>query len=259
MKRLIAGILLVLLLAGMLGCSKTSESIQTMVPTTTVASVSGGKGVPAPVVITQVPAPTINIPRPTPAPTTAVPPASGTVSYSELSSATDRMIIRNGTMQLVVMDVTAAMGQITNLANTYGGFVVNSNVQENQNRLYGNISIRVLSERFNDALAALRAMAVDVRSESTSGQDVTEEYTDLSAKLRNLQAAETQLLKLMEQAGKVTEILEVQKELVQTRGEIEQTKGRMQYLEQSSDLAFIQVTLEQSKLHRLRRLFTIQL
>ncbi len=158
------------------------------------------------------------------------------------------MIIRNGAMQLVVLDVTAVMGQITNLASTYGGFVVNSNVQENQNRLYGNISIRVLSGRFNDALAALRAMAVDVRSESTSGQDVTEEYTDLSAKLRNLQAAETQLLKLMEQAGKVTEILEVQKELVRTRGEIEQTKGRMQYLEQSSDLAFIQVTLEQSKL-----------
>jgi molybdopterin converting factor small subunit len=151
-------------------------------------------------------------------------------------------------MQLVVTDVTEALKQITNLAGTYGGFVVNSNVQENQNRLYGNISIRVLSERFNDALAALRAMAVDVRSESTSGQDVTEEYTDLSAKLRNLQAAETQLLKLMEQAGKVTEILEVQKELVQTRGEIEQTKGRMQYLEKSSDLAFIQVTLEQSKL-----------
>jgi hypothetical protein len=144
--------------------------------------------------------------------------------------------------------VNAAMAQITSLAGTYGGFVVNSNVQENQNRLVGTISIRVLSEHFNDVLTALRAMAVEVRSESTSGQDVTEEYTDLTAKLRNLEAAEAQLLKLMEQAGQVTDILEVQRELVKTRGEIEQTKGRMQYLEQSSDLAFIQVTLEQSKL-----------
>ena len=242
MKRLIAGILLVILLAGMVACSKASENIPppaTRPDSTTVASASPGKGVPAPV---------INIPRPTPAPTTAVPPTSGTASYGEISAASDRMIIRNGAMQLVVMDVNAVMGQITNLAASYGGFVVNSNVQENQNRLYGNISIRVLSGRFSDALAALRALAVDVKSESTSGQDVTEEYTDLSAKLRNLQAAEAQLLKLMEQAGKVTEILEVQKELVRTRGEIEQTKGRMQYLEQSSDLAFIQVTLEQSKL-----------
>jgi hypothetical protein len=158
------------------------------------------------------------------------------------------MIIRNGAMQLVVTDVNDALKQITKLAGDYGGFVVNSSVQENQSRLYGNISIRVLSDRFNDTLAALRAMAVDVKSETTSGQDVTEEYTDLDSNLRNLQAAEAQLLKLMEQAGKVTEILEVQKELVSTRGQIEQIKGRMQYLQQSSDLALIQVNLEQSKL-----------
>jgi molybdopterin converting factor small subunit len=104
------------------------------------------------------------------------------------------------------------------------------------------------SARFNDALAALRGMAVDVKSESTSGQDVTEQYTDLDAQLRNLQASETQLLKLMDQAGKVADVLAVQQELVKTRGQIEQIMGRMQYLKQSSTLAFIQVTLEQSKL-----------
>ncbi len=234
MKRLIAGILLVILLAGTVACSQTSESVRTAVPTTTGPSSMGG-GVPAPAVI--------------PAPTTITVPSADSVYYSAEQSATiERMIIRNGSMQLVVDDVNAAMAQITSLAGTYGGFVVNSNVQENQNRMYGNISIRVLSEHFDDTLAALRAMSVEVRSESTSGQDVTEEYTDLSAKLRNLEAAETQLLKLLDKAGEVTDILEVQRELVKTRGEIEQTKGRMQYLEQSSDLAFIQVTLEQSKL-----------
>jgi hypothetical protein len=234
MRKIVLGVLLVILLAGTFACSQASESVRTMVPATTTTAYAG-KGVPAPVVV--------------PAPTTA-PMASNDSSYynASQSAATDRMIIRNGYLQLVVDDVNAAMAQITSLAGTYGGFVVNSNVQENQNRLVGTISIRVLSEHFNDVLTALRAMAVEVRSESTSGQDVTEEYTDLTAKLRNLEAAEAQLLKLMEQAGQVTDILEVQRELVKTRGEIEQTKGRMQYLEQSSDLAFIQVTLEQSKL-----------
>jgi hypothetical protein len=244
MKRLIFGLLLVILLAGMLGCASKSETILLREEGITVTSTSAGKGVPAPVINVQVPAPTYTVAAPTTTPTT-----KQDVGYSDVqSSPTDRMIIRNGNMQLVVTDVAAVMGQITNLATSYGGFVVNSNVQENQNLLYGNISIRVLSERFNNALAALRSMAVDVRSESTSGQDVTEQYTDLSANLRNLEAAEAQLLKLMEQAGKVTDILAVQQELVKTRGEIEQTKGRMQYLEQSSDMALIQVTLEQSKL-----------
>jgi len=71
---------------------------------------------------------------------------------------------------------------------------------------------------------------------------------DLSAKLHNLEASEEQLLRLMEQAGEVTEILDVQRELSKTRGEIEQTKGRMQYLEQTSAMSLIQVRLEQAEL-----------
>ncbi len=108
--------------------------------------------------------------------------------------------------------------------------------------MMGNISFRVRAENFDQAMAALHNLADDVRSESTSGQDVTEEYVDLNARLTNLQAAEAQLLKLMEQAGDVSDILAVQQELVQTRGEIEQTKGRMQYLEQSAAMSLIQVT-----------------
>jgi len=245
MKRFALGILLVILLAGSFACSSTAQTVRTQAPTTTSTAIAGKSApattytlAPPPVTITQVPAPPITV------------PSSGQheTNSSDQAAATDRMIIRTGNMQLVVDDVNTVMAKITSLATTYGGFVVNSNVQENQNRLYGNISFRVLAERFSDALTALRAMAVDVKSESTSGQDVTEEYTDLSANLRNLQAAEEQLLKLMEQAGKVTDILEVQQELVKTRGEIEQTKGRMQYLEQSSAMSIIQVTLEQSKL-----------
>ncbi len=232
MKKSIVGILLIIIILGTIACSSEGDPAMLFLnDEQAVKSPSTGRAVPAPVVI--------------PAPTTAVPPV---VNNGQDANTADRMIIRNASMQLVVDDVNVAIAEITSLANTYGGYVVNSNIQQNQNRLYGNISIRVLSEHFNDTLAALRAMAVEVRLESTSGQDVTEEYTDLSATLRNLEAAEEQLLRLLEQAGEVSDILEVQRELVKTRGEIEQTKGRMQYLEQSSDLAFIQVTLEQSKL-----------
>ena len=158
------------------------------------------------------------------------------------------MIIRTGNMELVVVDVAAAMERISGLARDYDGFVVASNSWQERERMMGNIAIRVTAAHFDDAIRALRALAVEVRSESTSGQDVTEEYVDLTARLKTLEAAEAQLLKLMEQAGRVSDILEVQRELVKTRGDIEQTKGRMQYLEKSSSMSFIQVSLEQSKL-----------
>jgi len=148
----------------------------------------------------------------------------------------------------VVADVADAIEQIAELAVDYEGYVVSSNSWRDGDRLAGTIAIRVPAERFNDAIRALRQMAVEVNSEATTSRDVTEEYVDLSAKLKNLEATEEQFLRIMEKAEKVEDILAVQKELSRTREEIERTKGRMQYLERTSETSLIEVQLEQSKL-----------
>ncbi len=208
------------------------------------------------VIMTQAPVPTITLMVP-PATTTATatppkvinPEESGGINFDvSYPSTTDRMVIRNAYLTLVVDDVSTALQQINTLAESYNGFVVNSNISEDRNRLYAYISFRVNSDHFNDTLQALRNLAADVKMESTTGQDVTEQYTDLSSRLRNLEASEVQLLELMNKAGTVAEILAVQRELTDTRGEIEVIKGQMQYLEQSASLALFTVTLEQSKL-----------
>jgi len=162
--------------------------------------------------------------------------------------ATERMIVRNGNMILVVEDVAVAIDQITFMAESYDGYVVSSRVWKEGERLVGSITIRVLVENFDNAMRSLRNLAVDVTSESASSRDVTEEYVDLSAKLDNLEATEKQLLVIMEKAETVEDILDVQSELSKVRGEIEQTKARMQYLEQTSATSLIDVYLEQSKL-----------
>lgn len=248
MKKVIFGLLVIIILMGTVACAQESPP-KTVAPATAVAP---GVVVPAPessrgnygspITITQAPAPTIVIPGASDA------SKSGSTFTTVQSASTDRMVIRTAYLTLVVEDVSMALTQITSLAAANGGFVVNSDIREDQNRLYANISFRVVSTKFNDALQSLRNMAVDVKSETTSGQDVTEQYTDLASRLRNLEASEAQLLELMKQAGKVDEILQVQRELTNTRGQIEQIKGHMQYLQQSSDLALINVSLEQSKL-----------
>ncbi len=252
MKRLIVGLLMIFLILGTVACAE-AEPAPSPTPSPTPApapaapqtvseskSIFGGgdSSVPAPVI--QIPP----VPAPAPAP---APEPEGAAGYNQAWSG-ERMIIRSGYMTLVVVDVASAVEQITNLAATYDGYVVASNNWQDRDRMMGNISIRVDSNFFNEAISALRAMSVEVRSESTSGQDVTEEYVDLSAKLRNLEAAEAQLLELMKRAGEVKEILEVQRELVDTREDIERTKGRMQYLEESAAMSYIEVSLEQSKL-----------
>ena len=181
---------------------------------------------------------------PAPAPAPAPTPTNGNDSYIE----TDRMIIRTANMQLVVDDVRDTIDKITTLAQDREGYVVNSSSWKEGERVVGQITIRVPSADFNYAMSVLRSMAVEVSSETTSAQDVTEEYVDLEATLRNLEATEAQLLKLMEKAVEVDDILDVQRELSRVQQDIERTKGRMQYLERTSSMSLIQVMLEQSKL-----------
>jgi len=158
------------------------------------------------------------------------------------------MIVRTGNMALIVKDVNAALADISRMAENLKGYVVSSNAYESGDRLFGSISFRIPAESFDQAVASLRALADDVTNETTNSQDVTQEYTDLTSQLKNLEATETQLLSIMQKAQTVEETLKVQIELSRVRGDIEQTKGRMLYLERTSSTSLINVTLQQSKL-----------
>ena len=201
----------------------------------------------------QKPAPT---PTPTPTPTprpAPVPPPTVIVQEEgykvagagSLSSADEeRMIVRNGDISLVVTDVLEARDEVAQLATRLGGYVVSSWISGEGREIRGNISIRVPDERFAQALGELRDLAVRVRSESTSSQDITEEYLDLEARLKNAQATESQYLALLDKAESVEDILKIQERLSQVRREIEQIKGRMQYLERTSSMSLIAVQLQ---------------
>jgi hypothetical protein len=170
-------------------------------------------------------------------------------SYAPTESGADieRKIVKTGYMTLEVNDITEAIASITRVANELNGYVVSSDQSGTKDITYGRIAIRVPSDRFNEALDRLRKLAVKVPNESTSSQDVTEEYTDLQAQLRNLEATEAQYLEILKKAEKVEDILAVQRELSNVRGQIEQIKGRIQYLERTSDMALIDVNLQKTQ------------
>ena len=182
------------------------------------------------------------VPGPAPAPTP--PKQNGSYTPGGLPSAEERMIVRSGDMSLVVEGVVVARDEIAHLAVSYGGYVVSSQISGEEQEMRGYISIRVPDEKFESALAELRDLAVRVIAESTSSQDVTEEYVDLESRLKNAQATESQYLALLQQAQDVEDILRIYERLSQVRSEIEQIKGRMQYLERTSSMSLISVRLE---------------
>jgi len=158
------------------------------------------------------------------------------------------MIVRTGNMSIVVDNISAALANIAQMAEGYKGYVVSSNSWKDGERVYGSISIRIPTASYDIASKTISQMAVEVTSQSTSSQDVTEEYIDLTARLSNLKATEAQLLLIMAKADKVTDILAVQAQLTNIQAQIEQIKGRMLYLEKTSATSLINVSLSQAKL-----------
>ncbi len=197
--------------------------------------------------------PESQVPWPSPAPT--IPSASeDSVNKGDEypgmtpSDATvERKIIKTGYITLEVEDIVESMDKVAEVADELDGYVVSSNKYEHERGISGSVAIRVPADKFELAFQVLRALAIEVPQESTQATDVTEEYIDLEARLRNLEATEAQYLELLEKATTVEEMLQVQRALSDVRGQIEQIEGRMQYLERSSDMSLIEVSLNETR------------
>jgi len=179
-----------------------------------------------------------------------LPPSREGVTSFDVTSAKaseERMIVRTAQLSLVVKDAEASLAQIKSMVKELDGYVVDTRMWRQEDQLRGTVTVRVPSESLDDALAQFKALAVKVESESGSSQDVTEQYSDLGAQLRNLEATEKELLELLktvrEKTGKAEDILAVHRELTSIRGQIEQLKGRMQYLERTSAMAAVTIEL----------------
>ena len=168
-------------------------------------------------------------------------------SASGVPNDTQRMIIRTADLSLVVTDAEPAMKSITDMVTGMGGYVADSSAWREGEQLRARMTVRIPAGDLDGAIAAIKALAVRVERENVSGQDVTEEYTDLDAQLVNLEATENELRELLaevrQRTQKAEDILQVHRELTNIRGEIERVKGRMQYLSTLTALATLNIEL----------------
>lgn len=155
-----------------------------------------------------------------------------------------RLIIRTADMAIVVTDTEAAMKTIAQMVEENGGWVVSSSAyQYSETAVSGDMTVRVPAEGFNSATEAVRGLAIEVQSETTSGQDVTEEFVDLSARLENLESTAARVRSFLDDTDTVEEALAVNQELSRLEGEIAVIKGRMKFLSQSAAFSTISVHL----------------
>jgi hypothetical protein len=171
---------------------------------------------------------------------------------SQINTApSDRKIIRNAELNLEAENPEQAQQQITAIAETKGGFVVES--QQSSSDIKSTtrdtviMTVRVPAEKFSEALDEIRKTATRVVVESVKGQDVTEEFIDIEAQLKAKKALEQQFMEIMKRANTVDDALSVQSQLAGVRGEIERIEGRKRFLENQASLSTIKIRLQTAK------------
>jgi len=185
--------------------------------------------------------PSLPAPKPIPTP----PPKEPSMFESKVAELeyVGRMVVYTAHLRLEVEDVDSAIDEVSRLAEGSGGFVASvSTSKKSGARKFGVITIRVPQDKFYEVIWQIENLG-EVESKEVRGEDVTEKYIDLKARLSNLQKEEKRLLEILDMCTKVEEILKVESELSRVRGEIERLTGQIQYIERRVELATITVSL----------------
>jgi Domain of unknown function (DUF4349) len=134
--------------------------------------------------------------------------------------------------------------EASDIARAHGGFVLSSQTAGDDSKR-GRIVIRVPSTEFERAMSDARALG-KIKGEEVAGQDVSQEFVDLGARLRNYTAQEAVLLKLMDSAQSVTDTIRVQRELEDIQLQIERLRGRLRFLEDQTAFGTISIGLREA-------------
>ncbi|MDD5032136.1 MAG: DUF4349 domain-containing protein [Patescibacteria group bacterium] len=152
----------------------------------------------------------------------------------------DKKIIKTGNLSLKVEKAETAAESVTNIAKLNKGEVSDSSFSESGAGVKsGYITIRVPYDSFDKAFAEIKKVATQVVSETSNAQDITAEYIDLEARLKNTQAEEASFVAILSRSGKIEDVLAVTREVARVRGEIEQLQGQMRYLNSQTDMSTI--------------------
>ena len=138
------------------------------------------------------------------------------------------------------------VGEAHAVADSYAGFVVESFASQGSGKRIaeGSLVLRIPAESYDSALSRLRELG-KVESLEESGQDVSKEFVDLNARIRQLRAVEAQLLELLQRADDVPAALAVQNQLSQVQLDLEQARGRLQYLDNRVAFATISMSMRE--------------
>ena len=184
-----------------------------------------------------------------------VPAADAASGYSGVASTTanqgiptvvvtaDRNLILTAKIDMRSKDPWATSQAVQQMTTSLGGDVLSVNESGTTDNRNASLSIRVPSRSFQEAIRQIRALDGEVQSSNVSGQDVTDQFVDLQARLTAKQAEEARYNALLVRANTIDEILKIDSALSNVRTQVEQLTGQINSIKSRTDYSTISMSV----------------
>jgi hypothetical protein len=128
-----------------------------------------------------------------------------------------------------------------NYAEKSGGFMVTSSFNRPEESPFATVTVRVPSDKFKETLEYFRSLSIKVTNETLYGQDVTEQYTDIEARIATLEKTKVKFEEILNTATRIQDILQVQREIISLQTQIDSYVGQRIALEEN--VAYTKITV----------------
>jgi hypothetical protein len=173
-------------------------------------------------------APPTNQPNPVPSKTT--------------DTAIQRMLTKEGTLRWETGDVVKTHAAILAQANKYNAYVSNDNQTRDDYQTTTRMELRIPSDKFDEFITGIEKDVTKFDEKRIEVLDVTEEYIDISARMKTKKELEQHYYDLLKQTKNVAEVLLVEEQLNTVRADIESAEGRLKYLKDKVNMSTLHLT-----------------
>ena len=157
--------------------------------------------------------------------------------------AAERKVIRNGYMRVETDDIEATATKIKAVIKELDGYITNESTNDYDRTIQQNLTLRVPEKNFDQLVAAVASISKKVSDKNIFSQDVTREYIDLEARLKNLKALEDRYLELLKQANNMENIIAIEKQLSEVRIQIESLTTQLRHMQNQVQYSTLEVSI----------------
>ena len=143
----------------------------------------------------------------------------------------EQKIIKEATLRFETDNLETAFNQIQKAVTTNKARIINDSEGKDFATVFRNLTVKVPSQNFDRFISDISKGVSYFEVKSISAEDVTEQFIDLTSRLKTKKKLEERYLEILKKANKVSEILEIEKQISTIREEIEAKEGQLKYLE----------------------------